>query len=51
MANIKYLKHHEVTGAVLDAFMRPPPLEDPNHIKLREASLALARKVFHSKEA
>ena len=40
-------KHHEVTLEVLDVFMGPPPKEDPNLIRLKEAGLTLARRVFH----
>ena len=41
----------EVTLEVLDAFMGPPPKEDPNLIRLKEAGMTLARRVFHPKEA
>ena len=46
---IKDPRHHEATGAVLDAFMGPPPQKDPNHSRLWEAGLTLARNVFHHK--
>ena len=31
--------------------MGPPPKENPNLIRLKEAGLTLARRVFHLKEA
>ena len=31
--------------------MGPPPKEYPNLVRLKEASLTLARRVFHPKEA
>ena len=47
VAAIRDPRCHEATGAVLDAFMGLPPQEDPNHIRLWEPGLTLARKVFH----
>ena len=40
-----------VTLEVLDTFIGPPPQEDSNLIKQKEACLTLARRVFHPKEA
>ena len=48
---IRDRKHHEATLEVLDAFMGQPPKEDSNLIRLKEAGLTLARRVFHPKEA
>ena len=31
--------------------MGPPPKEDPNLVRLKEAGFTLARRVFHTKEA
>ena len=50
VAAIRDPRCHEATGAVLDAFMGLPPQEDPNHIRLWEPGLTLARKVFHPKD-
>ena len=40
-------KHHEVTLEIIDGFMGLPPKENPNLIRLKEAGLTLARRVFH----
>ena len=40
----------EATVEVLDACMGPPSLEDPNPIRMKEAGMHLARRVFHPKE-
>ena len=44
-------KHHQVPSEVLDTFMGPPCKEDPNLVRLKEAGLRLARRVFYTKEA
>ena len=44
-------QHCMATSEVLDAFMGPPPKEDPNLIRLQEAGMRPARRVFHHKEA
>ena len=48
VAAIRDPRCHEATGTVLDAFIGLPHQEDPNHIRLWEPGLTLARKVFHS---
>ena len=50
MAAISDPRHSKATDAVLDAFMGLPHQEDPNHIRLWEPGLTLARKVFHPKD-
>ena len=50
MGSISDPKHREVTSEVLNIFMGPPPKEDPNLIRLKEAGLTLARRVCHSQE-
>ena len=44
-------KCHKVTLEVLDEFIAPPPKENPNLIRLKEAGLKLARRVFHCIQA
>ena len=46
MGSISDPKCHEVTSEVLDVLMGPPPKEDLNLIRLKEAGLTLARRVF-----
>ena len=40
-------RFHEVTEDALGALVGPPPQRDPNLIQLREAGMALARRVIH----
>ena len=42
--------HYEATEDVLGAIVGPPPQRDPNLIQLKEAGMALARRVIHPKE-
>ena len=39
----------ESTGVVLDTFMGPPPLDDPNYIRLKEAGMNLDKRIFNSR--
>ena len=45
--SIRDSKHQEALRAVLGAFMGPPKQEDPNYVRLQDAGLTLARRVFY----
>ena len=50
MSGISDSRHREMTAEILEAKMGPSTQEDPNIIKLKEASITLAMRVFYSKE-
>ena len=43
-------RHHEATKDAFGALVGPPPQRYPNLIQLREAGMALARRVIYPKE-
>ena len=47
LKHIRDPRHSEVTEDALGALVGPPPQRDPNLIQLREAGVALARRVIH----
>ena len=50
-ATIQNPRKHKVHTEVFSAFTGRPRGNDPNHIKLCEAGLAMAKRVFHPPEA
>ena len=50
MSGISDSRHRDMTAEVLEASMGPPTQEDSNIIKLKEAGITLAMRVFHPKE-